>query len=128
MKLITCHTTKAFLPHQRVTTEGKVMGSGGISFKENHRLSIKVDEFISIIPTFRTKKEAISAGSKFGWSSAFCIERRFEKVWAVGTKDFHNDCVGKVTFEVFRLPLLKWEKVDGITRCPVLSIRRYQAA
>ena len=102
------------------------MGSGDISFKENHRLSIKVDEFISIIPTFRTKKEAISAGSKFGWSSAFCIERRFEKVWAVGTKDFQNDYVGKVTFEVFRLPLLKWEKVDGITRCPVLSIRRYK--
>ena len=104
------------------------MGSGDISFKENHRLSIKVDEFISIIPTFRTKKEAISAGSKFGWSSAFCIERRFEKVWAVGTQDFQNDYVGQVTVEVFRLPLLKWEKVDGIMRCPVLSIHRYKAA
>ena len=104
------------------------MASTYISFKENHRLSIKVDEVVSIIPTFRTKKEAISTGSKFGWSSAFCIERRFEKVWAVGIKDFQNDYVGKVTFEVFRLPLLKWEKVDGITRCPVLFIRRYQAA
>ncbi|EFE7247425.1 hypothetical protein F9V24_11660 [Escherichia coli] len=28
MKLITCHTTKAFLPHQRVTTEGKTMKFG----------------------------------------------------------------------------------------------------
>ncbi|HHD7207870.1 TPA: hypothetical protein ACNOH0_003784 [Enterobacter hormaechei] len=104
------------------------MASNGISFKDNNLLSLRVDEIISIAPTFRTKKEAISAGSKFGWSSAFCIERRFEKVWAVGAKDFQNDYVGKVTFEVFRLPLLKWEKVGGITRCPVLSIRRYKAA
>lgn len=104
------------------------MASTYISFTENHRLSLKVDEIVSIIPTFRTKKEAICAGSKFGWASAFYIERRFEKVWAVGTKDFENDYVGKVTFEVFRLPLLKWEKVDGITRCPILSVRRYKAA
>jgi len=104
------------------------MANTCISFKENHRLSIKLDEIFSAVPTFRTKKEAISTGSKFGWASAFCIERRFEKVWVVGAKDFQNDYVGKVAFEVFRLPLLKWEKVDGVTRCPVLSIRRYTAA
>lgn len=104
------------------------MRSDGISFHENNRMSLKVDEIVSIVPTFHTKKEAIKAGSEFGWSSAFCIERRFEKVWAVGKKDFQNDQVGEVTFETFRLPLLRWEKSDGVTRCKVLSVRRYKAA
>ena len=107
---------------------GEGMRSDGISFHENNRMSLKVDEIVSIVPTFHTKKEAIKAGSEFGWSSAFCIERRFEKVWAVGKKDFQNDQVGEVTFETFRLPLLQWERSDGVTRCKVLSVRRYKAA
>lgn len=56
------------------------MASNGISFKDNNLLSLRVDEIISIVTTFPTKKEALKAGSKYGWSSAFLIERRFEKV------------------------------------------------
>lgn len=99
-----------------------------ISFKDDRLLSIKVDEIASSVPTFSTKREAIKAGSEYGWSSAICIERRFERIWIVGKQDFQNDYVGKLKFESFRLPILRWEKVDGVERCPVLSVRRYKAA
>lgn len=104
------------------------MGKISISFNENHLLNMKLDEIISITPTFPTKKEAVKAGSEYGWSTAICIRRRFETVWLVGKQDFQNDSVGRVEFEVFRFPLLRWEKIDGVSRCPVLSVRRYKAA
>ncbi|EHL80588.1 hypothetical protein FOC46_23210 [Citrobacter portucalensis] len=100
----------------------------GISFKDDRLLSIKVDEIASSVPTFSTKREAIKAGSEYGWSSAICIERRFERIWIVGKQDFQNDYVGKLKFESFRIPVLRWEKVGGGERCPVLSVRRYKAA
>ncbi|HBX1259678.1 TPA: hypothetical protein MGN02_001445 [Salmonella enterica] len=103
------------------------MASNGISFKDNNLLSLRVDEIVSIVTTFPTKKEALKAGSKYGWSSAFLIERRFEKVWLVWKKDFQNDHIGEVEFEVFRITLLRWEKTAGITHCQIISVRRYKA-
>lgn len=83
------------------------------------------------VPQFRTKKEALLEGAKFGWKSAVRLHRRFESVWVVGKKDFQPDEVGKnilsspIRIECFRFPLLRWEHDErGVQFVPVLVCRR----
>ncbi|EBZ0941213.1 hypothetical protein D7O10_10295 [Salmonella enterica subsp. enterica serovar Braenderup] len=97
-----------------------------LSFIDNNILSVRVDEICSSVPTFATKQAAIKAGSMFGWRSAVRIERRFEKVWVVGKKCFQSDHSAGINFEAYRFPLLRWEKEGGVTKCPVLSVRRFK--
>lgn len=97
-----------------------------ISYVDDHHLSVRVDEIVSAVPTFPTKKAAVNAGAPFGWRAAILIERRFENVWVVGKKCFQSDNSADINFEVFRFPLLKWEKEGGITKCPILSVRKFQ--
>ncbi|EFE3481730.1 hypothetical protein CIZ81_001542 [Escherichia coli] len=97
-----------------------------LSFIDNHLLSVRVDEICSAVPTFATKQAALKAGSMFGWRSAVRIERRFEKVWVVGKRCFQSDHSAGVKFEAYRFPLLRWEKEGGITKCPILSVRRFK--
>lgn len=100
--------------------------SNAINFIDNHLLSVRVDEIVSVVPTFPTKQAAIQAGSKFGWRTAIRIERRFEKVWVVGKKCFQDDHVADLNFDTYRFPLLKWVNENGTTKCPVLSVRRFK--
>ena len=100
--------------------------SSVINFIDNHLLSVRVDEIVSIVPTFPTKQAAIQAGSKFGWRTAVRIERRFEKVWVVGKKCFQGDRSANLNFDAYRFPLLKWVEECGVTECPVLSVRRFK--
>ncbi|HGY5183056.1 hypothetical protein [Citrobacter sp. RHBSTW-00881] len=97
-----------------------------ISYRDNHLLSIQVDEIASAAPTFSTKNAAIKAGSEFGWRAAVRIERRFETVWMVGKKEFQDDNSAGLQFDAYRFPLLKWVKENGVEKCPVLSVRRYK--
>ncbi|ECD1675981.1 hypothetical protein MYF05_002749 [Salmonella enterica] len=97
-----------------------------ISYADDCHLSVRVDEITSSVPTFPTKYAAIQAGAQFGWGTAIRIERRFENVWVVGKKCFQNDHSAGLNFEAYRFPLLKWEKEGGITKCPILSVRRFK--
>lgn len=100
--------------------------STSISYVDNHHLSVRVDEIVSSLPTFPTKNAAVNAGAAFGWRTAVRIERRFENVWVVGKKCFQSDHSAGLNFETFRFPLLRWEKEGGITKCPILSVRRFK--
>lgn len=100
--------------------------SNVISFIDNNRLSVRVDEIVSLLPVFPTKNAAIKEGAKFGWRTAICIERRFEKVWVVGKKCFQEDHSAGLNFDSYRFPLLEWRQENGATKCPVLSVRRFK--
>lgn len=97
-----------------------------LSFIDNHLLSIRIEEICSSVPTFPTKNAAVNAGAPFGWRTAVRIERRFENVWAVGKKCFQSDHSAGLNFEAYSFPLLKWEKENGITKCPILSVRKFK--
>ena len=94
-----------------------------ITYTENYQPTLT--QSLSIIKQFRTKKEALSEGKKYGWSSALHIEKRFETVWIVGSKDFQNENEGDLSFEVYRLPLLQWTIENGIKINKVLKMRKY---
>lgn len=100
--------------------------SKSLSFTDNHFLSVRVDEICSSVPTFTTKQAALDAGSLFDWGSAVRIERRFEKVWVVGKRCFQDDHVAGLNFDSWRFPLLKWVQENGVTKCPVLTVRRFK--
>lgn len=77
------------------------------------------------VRVFSTKQAAIAAAKQFGWKSAIKVARRFDTCWIVGKFDFQPDEVAGITFEVLRVPLLRYETgVDGIQRQPVLDTRR----
>ncbi len=97
-----------------------------LSFIDNHFLSVRVDEICSSVPTFTTKQAALDAGSLFGWRSAVRIERSFEKVWVVGKQCFQGDHAAGLNFDSWRFPLLKWVQENGVTKCPVLTVRRFK--
>ena len=97
-----------------------------ISYIDNSTLSVRVDEIVSSVPTFPTKKAAVNAGAPFGWRTAVRIERRFENVCVVGKKCFQSDRSAGLNFEAYRFPLLRWEKEGGVTKCPILSVRRFK--
>ncbi|WP_410376954.1 hypothetical protein [Enterobacter sp. CPE_E423] len=99
--------------------------STSISYIDDCHLSVRVDEIASSVPTFPTKNAAVSAGAAFGWRTAIRLNRRFENVWVVGKKCFQGDHSAGLNFEAYRFPLLRWEKDGGITKCPVLSVRRF---
>jgi len=85
-----------------------------------------LNPFISqgIIKTFRTKKEAIAAGSAFGWGCAIKIERRFENVWCVAEKDFQPSYIFGIKHDDYRFPLLRMDiNENGVKFCPVLKIQ-----
>ncbi len=100
--------------------------STSISYLDNWRLSVRVDEIVSAVPTFPTKNAAVNAGAPFGWRTAVRIERRFENLWVVGKKCFQSENDADLNFDAFRFPLLKWEKEAGVEKCPVLSVRRFK--
>lgn len=78
-----------------------------------------------VIPSFRTKAEALKAGRHFGWKTAVRVEKRFETVWVVGKCDFQPESLYDLVWDVIRLPLLRWERNEfGIEFCPVVKIRR----
>ncbi|WP_115791299.1 hypothetical protein [Escherichia coli] len=97
-----------------------------ISYVDDCHLSVRVDEIVSSVPTFPTKNAAVNAGAPFGWRTAVRIERRFENVWVVGKKCFQSDRSAGLNFEAYRFPFLRWEKEGGITKCPILSVRRFK--
>ncbi|HBC7417445.1 TPA: hypothetical protein KEY88_000082 [Serratia marcescens] len=99
-----------------------------LSYAENQRLSIRVDDIISSLPTFPTKKKAVEAGAAFGWRTAIRVIRRFESCWVVGIQDFQSDYTGRLKFDSFRFPLLRWDTENGVKKCPVLKVRRYAEA
>lgn len=74
--------------------------------------------------TFRTKREAITAGRSFSHPYALRFNRRFERVWICAKTDFQPDTVGDLVFDVVRAPLLRWERNDGYESCPVVKFRR----
>lgn len=98
--------------------------SNVLSFRDNARLSFSTDQIVNTVPGFRTRAEALKAGSPFGWRTAVRLERRFEIIWVAGKKEFQSDVVDDVSYDAFHLPLLRWEEEDGKTVCPVLVIRR----
>jgi hypothetical protein len=75
---------------------------------------------LSGVPTFRTKTEAMKAGSKFGLRCALKVARRFETIWIVGKIDFQDSYENGIPFQCLRLPLLKFE--NNMQR--VLVLRR----
>lgn len=98
-----------------------------ITHTEN--LSVPFAAIKSAVPTFPTKSAALEAGAAFGWREAVRLDSRWERVWVVGAKDAHTDEVAGVSRDVFRLPMLRWERGDdGIQRCPVLKLFRVKAA
>jgi len=77
-----------------------------------------------LVKTFRTKGEALKAGTEYGWKSALKINRRFEKVWVVAQKDFQPNYILDIRYDNYRVPLLRWDKgEDGIERCPVVQFQ-----
>ncbi|MEG8994755.1 hypothetical protein U4T15_19865 [Klebsiella pneumoniae] len=95
-----------------------------LSFRDNSRLSLSTDQIVNSVPGFRTRADALKAGSPFGWRTAIRLERRFENIWVVGKKDFQPDETDGMCYDAFHLPLLRWENKDGKMACPVLKIRR----
>lgn len=65
-----------------------------LSYKQFDSLSVSFPQVINSLPSFRTKKEAIAYGKRFGCNSALRIEKRFECVWVVGKKKqvTENNC------------------------------------
>lgn len=88
------------------------------------KLTIPLNDIIASVPTFPTKKAAITAGRAFGWGTAVRATRRFETVWLVGQRLLANPEVAGVSREEFRLPLLRWETRCGVQHCPVLRVHR----
>lgn len=74
--------------------------------------------------TFRTKREAVSAGRAFSHPFALLFIRRFERVWICAKQDFQPDMEGELLFDVVRAPLLRWDRKDGHEFCPVAKFRR----
>ncbi|MCK7131593.1 hypothetical protein L8O22_22005 [Enterobacter roggenkampii] len=100
--------------------------SDSISYVDDCHMSVRVDEIVSSVPTFPTKTAAVNAGAEFGWRTAIRIVRRFENVWVVGKKFLQGDHSAGINFEAYRFPLLRWEKEGGVTKCHVLSVRRFK--
>lgn len=93
-----------------------------INSKEN--LNIPFDVLKDGVSLFPTKKAALLEGKKYGWTSAIQLQNRFETVWAVGKMDLQPDETAGVVRDVFRLPLLRWDNMDGVQFCPVLKVLR----
>ncbi len=72
------------------------------------------------VKTFRTKSDALKAGSAFGWRCAVKVARRFETVWIVGRVDFQNSYENDLAFQILRIPMLKYEN----SMQPILTLRR----
>lgn len=75
------------------------------------------------VKTFRTKQDAIVAGSQFGWRRAVKVARRFENVWIIGAIDFQNTEENGIAFQCLRIPMLKFEQATQ----PILILRRIVA-
>ena len=77
---------------------------------------------------FRTKKEAMEAGSLFGWrNKAIKILGRFQNSWVVGSEDFEPTYIAGLPHSNYRFPLLRWDnRPDGIKFCPVLQLQAIQ--
>ena len=76
-----------------------------------------------IVRTFRTRKDAETAGKAYGWRCAIRLDRRFEKIWVVGKKDFQPTYIIGIAHDQYHFPLLRWEKDSSkIEYCPILNI------
>ena len=75
---------------------------------------------ISGVKTFRTKQDAITAGSEYGWRCAVKVARRFETIWIVGKLDFQDSYENDIAFKCLRIPMLKYE--NGVQ--PILILRK----
>jgi len=77
------------------------------------------------IRTFGTQRQAIEAATSVGWGKrAIKTERRFERVWIVGTIDFQPDETAGVVSDVLRVPLLKYVTGDdGVKYQPVITFK-----
>lgn len=102
------------------------MAADAIHHKDS--MSFTVNELVGALPTFRTKKAAVDAGSAFGWRSAIKVIRRFETVWIVGKKDFQDGEIAGVPHENYRIPMLRWDEKHGVKYCPVVVVKRYHRA
>jgi len=73
-----------------------------------------------------TKREALETAAQFGWGRrVLMVERRFERVYVVGTVDFQPQREGDLEFQTIRMPLLRWERgEDGIKYQPVVTLRK----
>jgi len=88
------------------------------------KLTMSVDILKQNIPVFPTKSAAVECGKAHGWRCAIKLIGRFETVWVVGKQDFADDFIAGVRNEVFRFPLMRLEKILGVARMQVLTVRR----
>lgn len=91
-----------------------------IHYKDN--ISPPFSDIKQALPLFATKKSAITAGSEYGWRTAIRMQGRFEAFWVVGRKMFQGDEIAGVDRDHYRFPMLRWERIDGVERCPVLDV------
>lgn len=78
------------------------------------------------VKTFPTKDTALDAAMRYGWGKHVVrVEKRFERVWIVGTVDFQPDTEKDIEFQSLRIPLLRYDTGnDGIKYQPVVKFRR----
>ncbi|EPP7097080.1 hypothetical protein ACTWOF_005060 [Klebsiella michiganensis] len=53
-------------------------------------------------------------------------ERCGDEGWVVGERCFQDDHVAGLNFDSWRFPLLKLVQEKGVTKCPVLTVRRFK--
>ena len=79
------------------------------------------------VPTFRTKKAAVTAGAEFSFRHALRLERRFERVWLCAKLDLQPDVEGNLEFDVLRVPMLKWGLRQGVQHALMVKFRRLRS-
>lgn len=88
------------------------------------RLNMQFSAIKQTLPLFATKKAALTEGKKYGWNTAIRLVGRFENFWVVGRKMFQGDETAGICRDHYKFPLLRWERVDGVDRCPVLDVMK----
>lgn len=88
------------------------------------KINVSFNGIKDCLNTFHTKKEAISAGSAYGWMDAIKCVDRFEYFWVVGRLMFQPSYAAGIMQDCFKFPLLRWDKKDGVEFCPVLEVKR----
>jgi len=78
------------------------------------------------IQSFRTQKIAIEEAKKFGWGKNIIrIDRRFERIYIIGTIDHCSEVKAGIDHQVLRVPMLKYDTdTNGTKYQPVVKFTR----
>lgn len=80
------------------------------------------------VAAFGTRAKAAAKAKEFGWAGKTVkVRRRFETVYLVGSIDFQDSTEGNICFKVLRLPMLRYETVNGVKKQPILEVRAHNA-